>query len=167
MDGCLKSLHAFQKHKKTAQVPLTCGLRNILALYFTLYFTSERTFFFFFLISCLTIEQPGCELLKQMLHPTPDLAVPYWHAEQFASLCRALAFLTLSSKSTSHHHAHGQIIHNITILKHNIQRQICIGNASFVDLGLETEQVPIAAGMAAASGSCCISACSEFSITWC
>lgn len=51
-----------------------------------------------------------------------------------------------------HHHAHGQVIHNTTILKDNIQRQICIGNASFVDLGLETEQVTIAAGMAAASG---------------
>lgn len=60
-----------------------------------------------------------------------------------------------------------QVIHNTTILKDNIQRQICIGNASFVDLGLETEQVTIAAGMAAASGSCRTSACSEFSITWC
>lgn len=105
-----------------------------------------------------------------MLHPTPDLAVPYWHAEQFASLwslCRALAFLTLSSKSRSHHHAHGQIIHNTTILKDKIQRQICVGSASFVDLGLETEQEPSATGMAAASGSRCISACSEFSIIGC
>lgn len=105
-----------------------------------------------------------------MLHPTPDLAMLYWHAEQFAPLwspCGALAFLTLRSKSTCHHHAHGQVIHNTTILKDNIQRQICIGNASFVDFGLETEQVTIAAGMAAASGSCRTSACSEFSITWC
>lgn len=148
---------------------LTVVRKNIPVLYFTYELTHRdfALFFFLILISCMTIEQSGCELLKLMLHPTPDLAVFCWHAEQVAPLwsaCSALEFLTLKSwkrESSSY----SQIILNTTVRKFHIQRLICMGN--FVFVSSEREQGTIGVGMEITSSWHRISAHSEFRITWC